>query len=111
MAANSGSLDLRNLSMSDSTKNEEERSADKFINVRVVTTAAMFPVSGYESVPIEQKITPILQRAAAALKLTDTNGYDLTVDGTTVNPNQTYEALGLAGNVDLRWGPPVGGGG
>ncbi|MDE2342234.1 MAG: hypothetical protein KGL63_02380 [Betaproteobacteria bacterium] len=97
--------------MSDPTKSEGKRPADKFIDVRVVTTAAIFPVEGYERVPDKQTLMPILHRAAAALGLTDTSGYIVTVNGNVVDPKQTYEALGLTGQVDLRWGPPAGGGG
>lgn len=97
--------------MSDTTKNEKNPPADKFIDVRVVTTAALFPVVGYERVPDKQKLTPILHRAAAALGLTDTSGYIVTVNGNVVDPNQTYEVLGLTGQVDLRWGPEAGAGG
>lgn len=97
--------------MSDSSKNKEKPPVDKFVDVRVVTTAALFPAKGYERVPDKQKLTPILHRARAALGLTDTNGYIVTVNGNVVDPNQTYEELSLAGQVDLRWGPEVGAGG
>ncbi len=97
--------------MSDPSKNQEKHPADKFIDVRVVTTAALFPADGYERVPERQKLTPILHRAAAALGLTDTSGYIVTVNGNVVDLDKTYEALGLAGHVDLRWGPPAGAGG
>lgn len=97
--------------MSDSIKNEEKYPSGKFVDVRVVTTAALFPSEGYERLPAAQKLTPILHRAAAALGLTDTSDYAVTVAGNVVDPNQTYEALGLAGHVDLRWGPKAGAGG
>lgn len=97
--------------MSDSTKSKEKPPTDKFVDVRVVTTAAFFPTEGYERVPDKQKLTPILHRAAAALGLTDTSGYIVTVNGNVVDPNSTYEALGLTGQVDLRWGPEAGAGG
>lgn len=97
--------------MSDSTKNKEKPPAAKFVDVRVVTTAAFFPAEGYERVPDKQKLTPILHRAAAALGLTDTSGYIVIVNGNVVDPNLTYEALGLTGQVDLRWGPEAGAGG
>ena len=97
--------------MSDPSKDKEKPPVDKFVDVRVVTTAAIFPAEGYERVPDMQTLTPILHRAAAALGLTDTSGYIVTVNGNGVHPDQTYEALGLTGQVDLRWGPPAGGGG
>lgn len=97
--------------MTDSTKSKENTPPDKFVEVRVVTTAALFPPEGYERAPVKQKLTPILQRAAAALGLTDTSGYIVTVNGNVVDPNQTYEMLGLTDQVDLRWGPEAGAGG
>lgn len=97
--------------MSDTLKNEEKHPFDRFVDVRVVTTAAIFPSNGYERVPAAQKLTPMLHRAAAALGLTDTSDYIVTVNGNVVDPNQTYEALGLTGQVDLRWGPAAGAGG
>lgn len=97
--------------MTDPIKNNETPAADKFVDVRVVTTAALFPADGYERVPEKQKLAPILHRAAAALRLTDTGGYIVTVNGNTVDPNQTYKTLGLTGHVELRWGPEVGAGG
>lgn len=97
--------------MSDSTKNKEMPSGDKFVDARVVTTAALYPAEGYERVPDKQKLTPILHRAAAALALTDTGGYIVTVNGNVVDPNQTFEMLGLTGQIDLRWGPEAGAGG
>lgn len=97
--------------MSNSTNNNEKSPANKFIDARVVTTAALFPTEGYERVPDKQKLTPILHRAAAALGLTDTSGYIVTVNGNVVDPNQTFEALGLTGQIDLRWGPEAGAGG
>ena len=97
--------------MSDPTKNKETPPADRFVDVRVVTTTTLFPAEGYERVPEMQKLMPILHRAAAALGLTDTSGYIVTVNGTVVDPNQTYEALSLTGKIDLRWGPEAGAGG
>jgi hypothetical protein len=97
--------------MSDSTKNKEKPPGGKSIDVRVVTTAAFFPSEGYEHVPDKQKLRPILHRAAAALGLTDTSGYIVTVNGNIVDPDLTFELLGLTGQVDLRWGPEAGAGG
>lgn len=97
--------------MSDSTKSKGKPPADQFVHVRVVTTAALFPTDGYERVPDKQKLAPILQRAAAALGLTDTSGYIVTANGNVADPNQTFEMLGLTGQVDLRWGPEAGAGG
>lgn len=97
--------------MSDQNNNKEKPPADKFVEVRVITTAALFPADGYQRVPDKQKLTPMLHRAAAALGLTDTSGYIVTVNGTKVDPERTYEELSLSGHVDLRWGPEAGAGG
>lgn len=97
--------------MSDHNKNQDKPPGEKFVEVRVVTTAALFPPDSYERVPAKQKLTPMLNRAATALGLTDTTGYIVTVNGTEVDPELTYEALGLSGQVDLRWGPKAGAGG
>ena len=97
--------------MSDHNNNQEKPAGEKFVEVRVVTTAALFPPQGYERVPAKQKLKPMLNRASAALGLTDTTGYIVTVDGAEVDPEQTYEALGVIGQADLRWGPKAGAGG
>lgn len=97
--------------MSDHNKNRENPPGDKFVEVRVITTAALFPPDGYERVSAKQKLAPMLSRAAAALGLTDTTGYIVTVNGTEVDPEQTYETLGVNGQVDFRWGPKAGAGG
>lgn len=97
--------------MSDHNENKGKQPGDKFVEVRVVTTAALFPAESYERVPDKQKLAAILHRAAAALGLTDTSTFVVKINGTVVDPTQTYEALGLTGQVDLRWGPEAGAGG
>lgn len=83
----------------------------EFVEVRVITTAAVYPNEGFEHEPGHQKLSIILKKAQKALEITDTSGFVVRVNGELKDPEQSYVELGLSGNVDLHWGPDVGAGG
>lgn len=85
--------------------------SEKFIAVAISTTSGFFPATGFERLPIHQKVEAQLGKAAKALNLTDTTGWIATVDKRTINPQQNYEENGLHGEVEIDWGPTEGGGG
>ena len=97
--------------MKDEKSNGSEKAKPNHINVAIITTSGSWPHDGYESVPVNQPIKVMLQRAAKELKLTDTNGWVLQFGDKQLNGEASYADSGLTGEVDLNFGPPKGGGG
>ncbi len=83
---------------------------DKVLVV-VTTTAGVFPPEGAKRYPATEMIAKVLALAAGKLDIKDTTGWTVTVGGRDVNPSLTFAQAGLAGEVDLEWGAPEGGGG
>lgn len=81
------------------------------INVRVVSTAGNYPAHGHERVPVVEQIAAILERAADKLTITNPADWVAKIDGKVIDPAQTYEALGLHGEVKIDYGRREGGGG
>lgn len=81
------------------------------VSVAVSTTSGFFPDTGFEQVPISQKIKVMLEKAKAALKLTDTGNWVATVDKKVINPELSFEENNLHGEIEVDWGPSEGGGG
>ncbi len=82
------------------------------INVSVVTTSGTYPPGEeYVQVPSHQKVEQVLKDAARKLELTNTNGWVAQVNRNPIDPNKNYIENGLAGQVDIDWGPTEGGGG
>lgn len=91
----------------DNGKHHEE----KFIEVAVSTTSGFYPTTGFDQVPIHQKVEIQLHKAAKTLNLADTTGWIASVNKTPIDPTRSYEDNGLKGQVDIDWGPREGGGG
>lgn len=89
----------------------EAKDKPKYINVRVVTTSGTYPANGHEKVPLDEPVSAILGRVAAALGITDASVWVAKVGGRAVETGQTYAALGLKGEVKIDFGPNEGGGG
>ena len=81
------------------------------VEVRVVTTAGVFPASGFEQVPATQMVHAILERAKHALHITDTQNWIAVAGGARIDPGISYAANHLAGRVEIDWGPDHGAGG
>lgn len=81
------------------------------LEVRVLTTSGVFPRHGQATVHPSDLVNEILRKAAHALHLTDTSGWVVTSDGRDINAAATFAQNGLAGTVELHWGPREGGGG
>lgn len=84
---------------------------EKFVEVAISTTSGFYPSTGYERVPLHQKVEVVLQKAAKALNLADTAGWIASVNKSPIDPTRSYEDNGLKGRVDIDWGPREGGGG
>jgi len=79
--------------------------------VTVVTTAGTFPAEGAKRYPASALISDVLATAARKLRITDTNGWIVTVNGRDIEPTRTFAQAGLSGDVALEWGLREGGGG
>jgi hypothetical protein len=87
------------------------RPGNEKIAVAVFTTSGTYPAQGVVRVKTSVVITTMLDKAARALRLADTNNWVVTVDGKDVNASLTFEQAGFHGEVELEWGPREGGGG
>jgi len=83
----------------------------ELVEVTVFTTSGTFPEEGALRVPPVTLVKQVLARAAAKLGLTDTSDWVVTVGGRDINPDRSFTQNGLAGRVELEWGPREGGGG
>lgn len=83
----------------------------ELVEVTVFTTSGTFPEEGALRVPPVSVVKQVLARAAAKLDLTDTTDWVVTVGGRDINPDRSFTQNGLAGRVELEWGPREGGGG
>ena len=81
------------------------------MEVAVVTTAGSFPKTGFEEVPVNQKVEVVLKKASHQLHIADTTGWVAKVNGTAIDITKSYAELGLHGEVEIDWGKPEGGGG
>lgn len=81
------------------------------VEVTVFTTSGTFPEEGALRVTSDTLVSRVLARAAAKLGLTDTTDWIVTVGGRDINPSHSFTQNGLAGRVELEWGPREGGGG
>ncbi len=88
-----------------------EDHGDKFLEVRVVTTAGVFPASGFERVPEKELVESILKKADELLHITDTTGWIAVVAGRKIDVKRSFASNGLSGRVEIDWGPDHGAGG
>ncbi len=84
---------------------------DNFVQVVVATTSGFYPDEGHDRVPIHQPLGVQLEKAKDTLKIADTSGWIVTVNGEKVDPTKSYTDNGLTGEFELDWGPDHGGGG
>jgi hypothetical protein len=84
---------------------------EKFVDVRVVTTAGVYPESGLERVSENQPVKIILKKADETLYITNTAGWIGVVGGRKIDIERSYRDNGLSGRVEIDWGPDHGAGG
>lgn len=81
------------------------------IEVAVITTSGTWPNQGFDSVPINQPIKVQLQKVVKDLKIADTTGWVAKVGNRVLSVEQSYLQNQLSGQVEIDYGPQVGGGG
>jgi hypothetical protein len=99
----------------DSAEERHKHKREHFVGVSVSTTAGFYPAEGFNQVPEDQKVEVDLHKAKEELKIKDTKGWVATVTLPSgkrdINTALTYKENGLAGDVEIDWGPSEGGGG
>ncbi len=80
------------------------------IAVAVITTSGAYPAEGFELVPLTQPLKVELAHAAKNLGIKDTTGWIAHIGTRELNPDLTYADQGLAGQVEIDYGPREGGG-
>lgn len=93
----------------------EHHKQEHFVEVSISTTAGFFPAEGFNRVPVDQKVEVELAEAKRTLTIKDTTGWVATVTSPTgkrqIDVTRSYLDNGLAGRVEIDWGPSEGGGG
>lgn len=84
---------------------------DHFVEVSVVTTSGSYPSQGFEQAPTHQKVKIILDAAAKHLRIVDTSGWVATANSKEIKIDLSFAENGLAGQVQIDFGPREGGGG
>jgi len=79
--------------------------------VAVLTTAGTYPAHGFDELPENQPIKVVLEDAAKALKLTNTNTWVAKVGGKEIDVAKSYADDHLTGKVEINYGPRETGGG
>jgi len=82
-----------------------------FVEVRVVTTAGVYPEAGFERVPENQPVKVVLKKADDKLHITDTTGWIAVVAGRKIDIERSFHENALNGRVEIDWGPDHGAGG
>jgi len=81
------------------------------VEVVVHTTSGSYPRHGQETESATTIVGVVLEKAKAALKLTDTSNWEAHVEGRLIDPTKSFEDNHLEGHVKIQWGPREGGGG
>jgi hypothetical protein len=79
--------------------------------VEIATTSGFYPKDHADHVPEVQVVEIELEKAAEALKLTNTVNWVASVNKRQIDPKLSYKANGLKDKVVIDWGPTAGGGG
>lgn len=89
----------------------EEHYEKKHLEVRVVTTAGIYPETGFERVSEHERVEVVLKRADHKLHITNTSGWIAVVGGRKIDINRSFRDNALSGRVEIDWGPDHGAGG
>lgn len=87
---------------------------DKHTEAVLQTTSGNYPEKDgdFAKLPSKQLISEFVAKAVNKIGITNTSGWILTASGRAIDPNQTWENAGLAGQkVVLDYGPNHSGGG
>lgn len=85
--------------------------SNNFVEVRIITTAGIYPDAGFEHVPENQPIKVIIKKADDKLHITNTDGWIAVVAGRKIDIDKSYGDNGLSARVEIDWGPDHGAGG
>ena len=84
---------------------------ENFVEVRVVTTAGVFPDAGFERAPEAQPVKVILKKAEHKLNITDSVSWIAVVASRRIDIEKSFRENNLGGRVEIDWGPDLGAGG
>ena len=77
------------------------------VQLAIRTPKGTWPTEGFMEVPARQGVREQLTRAVEALGIeADTNGWEASSEGRSIDTRATLIANGLAGDVIIRYGPP-----
>jgi hypothetical protein len=88
-----------------------EEHQEKFVEVRVVTTAGVYPEVGFDRAPEHEHVRIVLKKADEKLHITDTAGWIAVVQGRKIDISKSFRDNALSGRVEIDWGPDHGAGG
>ncbi len=77
------------------------------VKLAIRTPKGTWPTEGFLEVPVRRDILEQLDRAVEALGIgADTDSWNVTSEGRSVDARATFVENGLAGEVIIRFGPP-----
>src|SRR6266700_3171394 len=97
-------LKIKNGFMSNPNENkiaDENEEKKETILVAVTTTAGSWPKTGFEKVPLHQKVKIFLKKAADELMIVSTEGWIAKVDNREIQVEESYEQNQLSGEVTI----------
>lgn len=95
-----------------SSEEHKGEGAREELAVAIITPSGIFPGDDLlQRTTKHSTIGSVLHAAAAALKLTNTEGWVVRIGERHLNPAHTFSQEGLKCLVDIDWHKPEGGGG
>jgi hypothetical protein len=77
------------------------------VKLAIRTPSGTWPTEGFMEVPARRDVREQLTRAVEALGIeADTNGWEASSEGRSVDTRKTFIENSLAGEVIIRYGPP-----
>ena len=77
------------------------------VKLAIRTPSGTWPTEGFVEVPARMDVREQLTRAVEALGIeADTNGWEASSEGRTIDTRTTFMENGFAGEVIIRYGPP-----
>lgn len=77
------------------------------VKLAIRTPSGTWPTEGFMEAPVRQEVRQELARAVEALGIeADTNGWEASSEGRSIDARTTLMANGLAGEVIIRYGHP-----
>jgi hypothetical protein len=77
------------------------------VKLAIRTPSGTWPTEGFMEVPARRDVREQLTRAVEALGIeADTNGWEASSEGRSIDAQATLMENGLAGEAIIRYGPP-----